>query len=55
MKLPINSFKKNLHEQQRAQIGLWLALAESYAAEVLATAGYDWLLIDAEHAPNDLR
>lgn len=37
------------------QIGLWLALADPYAAEVCATAGFDWLLIDGEHAPNDLR
>ncbi len=36
------------------QIGFWLALASSYSAEVCATAGFDWLLIDGEHAPNDL-
>ncbi|CAM3204348.1 4-hydroxy-2-oxoheptanedioate aldolase [Deinococcus saxicola] len=35
--------------------GLWLALADSYSAEVCAGAGFDWLLIDSEHAPNDLR
>lgn len=38
-----------------AQIGLWLALADAYSAEVCATAGFDWLLIDGEHGPNDLR
>lgn len=37
------------------QIGLWLGLADSYAAELCAGAGFDWLLIDGEHAPNDLR
>lgn len=52
--LPLNPFKRALREG-RAQIGLWLGLTDPYVAEVLATAGYDWLLIDAEHAPNDVR
>lgn len=52
--LPVNSFKKALLEG-RPQIGLWLGLADPYAAELLATTGFDWLLIDAEHAPNDVR
>lgn len=39
----------------RKQIGFWLAMATPYLAEVSATAGFDWLLIDGEHAPNDLR
>nr|WP_174823131.1 HpcH/HpaI aldolase/citrate lyase family protein [Ruegeria arenilitoris] len=37
------------------QLGCWLALADAYAAEVVSTAGFDWLLVDGEHAPNDLR
>lgn len=37
------------------QIGLWLSMADAYSAEVCAGAGFDWLLIDGEHAPNDLR
>ena len=37
------------------QIGLWLGLADPYCAEVCAGAGFDWLLIDGEHAPNDVR
>lgn len=36
------------------QLGLWLALADPYSAEIIAGAGFDWLLIDGEHAPNDL-
>ena len=36
-------------------VGLWLALADPFGAEIVASAGYDWLLIDAEHGPNDLR
>jgi len=52
--MPINPFKQALRAG-RAQIGLWVGLADPYAAELLASTGYDWLLIDAEHAPNDLR
>ena len=36
-------------------IGLWCSLAESLTTEVMTGAGVDWLLIDAEHSPNDLR
>src|SRR5699024_9426527 len=32
--------------------GCWLGLGSAYAAEIVATAGFDWLLIDGEHAPN---
>lgn len=49
-----NSFKQALAEK-RPQIGLWLSLGEAYTAEVCATAGYDWVLVDGEHAPNDVR
>lgn len=52
--LPVNAFKRALREG-RPQIGLWVGLADAYVAELLATAGFDWLLIDGEHAPNDLR
>jgi 4-hydroxy-2-oxoheptanedioate aldolase len=54
MKLPINAFKAALARRE-AQIGFWVGLADPYVAELLATAGFDWLLIDAEHAPNDVR
>ena len=50
----LNPFKKALAEK-RPQIGLWLGLADAYSAEICAGAGFDWLLIDGEHAPNDLR
>lgn len=49
-----NTFKAALAARQ-PQIGLWLSMADPYLAEVSATAGFDWLLIDGEHAPNDLR
>ena len=54
MKNPTNLFKQALREG-RPQIGLWVGLADAYVAEALATTGFDWLLIDGEHAPNDLR
>lgn len=54
MQSPVNSFKQAL-QQKRPQIGLWLGLADPYVTEICAGAGFDWLLIDGEHAPNDLR
>jgi 4-hydroxy-2-oxoheptanedioate aldolase len=51
---PGNPFKNAL-ASGRQQIGLWLSMADPYMAEVSATAGFDWLLIDGEHAPNDVR
>lgn len=49
-----NSFKQAL-SQGKAQIGLWQSLPDPYCAEVSGGAGFDWLLLDGEHAPNDLR
>ncbi len=54
MEIPTNSFKQALRRGE-PQIGLWVGLADSYVAELLAMAGFDCLVIDAEHAPNDPR
>ena len=54
MKIPRNTFRDALRGNQ-AQIGLWVGLADANAAEALAGTGFDWLLLDAEHAPNDPR
>lgn len=54
MDMPLNTFKQRLRDGH-AQIGLWLGLADPYSAEMAANAGFDWLVIDGEHAPNDLR
>lgn len=51
---PPNHFKRRLLAGE-PQIGLWAALADSYVIELLASVGFDWLLLDNEHAPNDLR
>ena len=48
-----NAFKQGLAAGQ-PQIGLWLSMAQAYSAEICATAGFQWLLIDGEHAPNEL-
>lgn len=49
-----NKFKAAI-ASGKPQIGMWLSLANGYTTEICATAGFDWLLIDGEHAPNDLR
>ena len=54
MPAPRNEFKAALKEG-RTQIGLWVALTSAYTAEICGGAGYDWLLVDAEHAPNDIQ
>ncbi len=53
MDLPVNAFKRAI-TSGKSQIGLWSTLASSYALEVIAGAGYDWVLIDTEHSPADL-
>src|SRR5665213_3415386 len=48
-----NNFKAAIKSGKK-QNGLWLSLMNSYTAELCAGAGFDWFLIDAEHAPNTL-
>ena len=48
-----NAFKRAL-KAGKPQIGLWSSLASNYSVEVIAGAGYDWILLDSEHSPNDL-
>ncbi len=54
MPAPVNRFKQALRDGQK-QIGCWSAFADAYATEIMGTAGFDWLVIDGEHAPNDLQ
>jgi len=51
--MPRNTFKQALQSGQR-QVGLWSGLASSIAAEIIAGAGFDWIVIDGEHGPNDI-
>lgn len=48
-----NQFRRNL-QQGQTLIGCWSALANHISAEVLGLAGFDWLVLDGEHAPNDV-
>lgn len=54
MPAPENVLKKRLKAGD-TMAGCWLGMADPYLAEISATAGFDWLLIDGEHAPNDIR
>lgn len=49
-----NSFKRRLNAGERV-IGCWAQLTSPFPAEILGLAGFDWLLIDSEHAPNDMQ
>ena len=51
--IPRNTFKQALAKGQR-QVGLWSGLASPIAAEIIAGAGFDWIVIDGEHGPNDI-
>ncbi|MEQ9694598.1 HpcH/HpaI aldolase/citrate lyase family protein [Shimia sp. SDUM112013] len=54
MPAPKNTFKAAL-AQGTPQIGLWVVTAEPSLTEMIGTAGFDWLVLDGEHAPNDIR
>jgi 4-hydroxy-2-oxoheptanedioate aldolase len=51
---PVNTFKQALRAGQQP-IGCWVGFADANVAEALAGCGFDWLLLDGEHAPNDPR
>jgi 4-hydroxy-2-oxoheptanedioate aldolase len=48
-----NAFKAGL-AAGRLQIGLWSSLCSNIAAEIIAESGFDWILLDTEHSPNEL-
>lgn len=50
----VNVLKQALANGQPA-IGVWCSLASALTTEIVAGSGADWLLIDGEHSPNDLR
>lgn len=53
MELSANHFKSKLAAGD-LQIGLWSNLASATSAEVIAPSGFDWVLLDMEHGPNEL-
>src|SRR5476651_92103 len=50
---PRNTFKHAIAKGQ-LQIGLWCSLCSNITAEIAAHSGYDWLLLDTEHSPNEV-
>ncbi|WP_162583409.1 HpcH/HpaI aldolase family protein [Variovorax sp. PBS-H4] len=53
MPVPTNAFKRALAAGQ-PQIGLWSTLPDPYVSEIVAGAGFDWMLLDTEHTPTDV-
>src|SRR4029077_4655765 len=53
MDMPRNTFKHAIAKGQ-LQIGLWCSLCSPVAIEVVSHSGYDWMLLDTEHSPNDV-
>ena len=54
---PYSSFPNTLRQRLRAGerlIGCWCSLANPISTEVLGVAGFDWLLLDGEHSPNEV-
>jgi 4-hydroxy-2-oxoheptanedioate aldolase len=51
--LPVNRFKRAIKARQQ-QIGFWCSLASNVSIEIVAGSGFDWLLIDCEHSPNEV-
>jgi 4-hydroxy-2-oxoheptanedioate aldolase len=50
---PRNAFKHAI-AAGKLQIGLWCSLCSNITAEIVAHSGFDWLLLDTEHSPNEL-
>jgi len=53
MDLPRNRFKHAI-AAGRLQIGLWCSLCSNIAADIVRDSGFDWLLLDTEHSPNEI-
>jgi len=53
MDLPKNRFLNAIKDRSPLW-GCWLGLPDPSVAEIVAGAGFDWLLIDHEHAPFEL-
>ncbi|WP_299562447.1 HpcH/HpaI aldolase/citrate lyase family protein [uncultured Sulfitobacter sp.] len=54
MPAPENELKTALAAGE-IQFGCWLGLANAFSAEMMGQAGFDWVVVDGEHGPNDLR
>ena len=53
--MELQSISSSAHiKAGKPQIGIWSSLCSNISAEVLADAGFDWVLLDTEHSPNEL-
>src|SRR5262245_34715216 len=53
MEMPLNTFKHAIAAGQ-LQIGLWCTLCSNVTTEIVSHSGFDWLLLDTEHSPNEV-
>jgi 4-hydroxy-2-oxoheptanedioate aldolase len=53
VELQPNAFKRALRAG-KLQIGLWSSLCSNIAAEIISESGFDWILLDTEHSPNEI-
>jgi 4-hydroxy-2-oxoheptanedioate aldolase len=53
MNMQRNAFKHDL-AAGKLQIGLWSSLCSNVAAEIISDSGFDWILLDTEHSPNEI-
>jgi len=53
MELNRNAFKHAIAKGE-TQIGLWCSLCSPITAEIVSHSGFDWLLLDTEHSPNEV-
>jgi 4-hydroxy-2-oxoheptanedioate aldolase len=53
MELQRNAFKHAI-AAGKLQVGLWSSLCSNIVAEVIGAAGFDWIVLDSEHSPNEI-
>ena len=53
MEFKRNAFKAAIGAGHQ-QIGLWSSLCSNIVAEIIGDSGFDWILLDTEHSPNEL-
>ncbi len=51
--MPTNNTFKHALAAKKPQIGIWSTLCDPFVSELIAGAGYDWVMLDTEHAPSD--
>ena len=54
MNIRKNIFKQKISKFEK-QIGIWSCLSNNTVAEILSVVGFDWIVIDMEHSPNDIQ